>query len=89
MQILQTNTRLSKLAAAQAEFEKRGMFRGDVLTAAQREVGLEDDNENEGKWSDDGDDVGAVEGGHVPAVTKVSKRPGQSAWHPYRLSNHF
>jgi hypothetical protein len=38
-QMLQTNTRLSKLAAARAEFSRRGMLAGDVLTMAQAAAG--------------------------------------------------
>ncbi len=42
-QMLVTNTRLSKIAAARVEFGRRGMIHGDVLTAARIGAGLEDD----------------------------------------------
>ena len=48
-QILRTLARKSKLAAARAEFGRRGMLLGDVLTAVRREL----DN-------DDGEDVQAL-----------------------------
>lgn len=38
VQILRTNTRLSKLAAARAEFGRRGILRGDIVSYAQRKV---------------------------------------------------
>ena len=38
LQILRTNTRLSKLAAARVEFGRRGILRGDVVSYALRRV---------------------------------------------------
>lgn len=38
IQILRTNTRLSKLAALRVEFGRRGMLRGDIVTYALRKV---------------------------------------------------
>jgi hypothetical protein len=42
-QILRTNTRLSKLAAARIEFERRGMLNGNVLTASRISARIEDE----------------------------------------------
>ncbi|TFK84482.1 hypothetical protein K466DRAFT_496496 [Polyporus arcularius HHB13444] len=38
LQILRTNTRYGKLAAARAEFGRRGMLRGDIVSYAYRKV---------------------------------------------------
>ncbi|KAA1472182.1 hypothetical protein DENSPDRAFT_778039 [Dentipellis sp. KUC8613] len=40
-QIIKTNTRLAKLAAARTEFGRRGMLDGSFVMAAQREAGLD------------------------------------------------
>lgn len=40
LQVLQTNTRMAKLAAARVEFGRRGMLSSDVLTAARVAAGL-------------------------------------------------
>ncbi|KAI0084245.1 hypothetical protein BDY19DRAFT_987574 [Irpex rosettiformis] len=42
-QMLRTNTRLSKLAAARVEFGRQGMLRADVLTAARVDAALDID----------------------------------------------
>jgi hypothetical protein len=46
-QMLVTNQRLDKLAAARVDFEQRGMLIGSALTQAQQDAEREDGSENE------------------------------------------
>ncbi|KAI0069218.1 hypothetical protein BV25DRAFT_1926438 [Artomyces pyxidatus] len=54
LQILETNVRMDKLAAARVHYGRRGMIKGDVLAAAYREIGVD-----LGSDSDDDDDAAA------------------------------
>lgn len=86
-QMLETNTRLSKLAAARAEFARRGMLRTDVLTAARIAAGIEDeedaDREDHDRQvgadvADDEGDVGEHQGPAVTSFFRLPKRHSKS-----------
>ncbi|KAI0038730.1 hypothetical protein FA95DRAFT_1659879, partial [Auriscalpium vulgare] len=59
-QILQTNLRMDKIAAARVDFGSRGMIKGDVLSAAFQEAGVDLDVEDEEPTPEE---VEAIEGG--------------------------
>lgn len=87
-QMLRTNSRLSKLAAARVEFERRGMQHGDVLTAAKVKAGLLDKevpNANSAADTHNGknlvlndeDNAGEYEGlAAVKLFFELARRPG-------------
>ncbi|KAI0085808.1 hypothetical protein BDY19DRAFT_986896 [Irpex rosettiformis] len=93
-QMLRTNTRLSKLAAARVEFGRRGMLRADVLTAAQINAGLDVDDLAEepagepqpqdhqdqanDEWIDDEGDANGHEGPAVTSFFHLGRRPVQT-----------
>lgn len=81
LQILRTNTRLSKLAAARAEYKKRGMLVGDVLHAALRTAGLNTDEGDDEGWEDiqNGEDM-MVGNRQVLSVTEIGHRAGKLYW---------
>ncbi|KIJ19304.1 hypothetical protein PAXINDRAFT_7797 [Paxillus involutus ATCC 200175] len=87
--MIQTNTRLSKLAAAQVEFGRRGMLKGDVLTHALwtmgLDLGIDDDDEEEeedrgNEVYDEDDEVGAVDGEEVQSFITLPRQPAYSRW---------
>lgn len=87
-QMLRTNSRLSKLAAARVEFGQRDMLHGDVLTAAKVKAGLPDKevpNANSAADTHNGknlvlndeDDAGEYEGlAAVESFFELARRPG-------------
>lgn len=87
-QMLRTNSRLSKLAAARVEFGRRGMLHGDVLTAAKVKAGLLDKevpNANSAADTHNGknlvlndeDNAGEYEGlAAVKLFFELARRPG-------------
>lgn len=87
-QMLRTNSRLSKLAAARVEFGRRDMLHGDVLTAAKVKAGLLDKevpNANSAADTHNGknlvlndeDDAGEYEGlAAVESFFELARRPG-------------
>ena len=86
LQILQTNTRLSKLAAARVIFSRHGMLKGDILTATCRQIGLESDSEDEdeaqGDHGNNGVDVMASDHDPVRAVTELPRKAGECTLDP-------
>ena len=89
LQMLQTNTRLSKLAAARTEFGRRGMLQSDVLTSAKVSVGtLEEERRNvlqsrEDEQTmnyavDDEDEAGHYDGPALSSFFELARRPGES-----------
>ncbi|KAI0040568.1 hypothetical protein FA95DRAFT_1611699 [Auriscalpium vulgare] len=80
-QILVTNTRLSKLAAARSDFGRRNMLRGDVLVHSLHAAGIEemapDDDEGEGN-GDAVDDAQPADGIVIDAETKLAYRAASS-----------
>ena len=75
-QILRTLARKSKLAAARAEFGRRGMLHGDVLTAARQEL----DNDEAG-------DDEALHGALHPDVLDAQPAEGDRATAHIALSS--
>ncbi|KAH9951837.1 hypothetical protein B0H21DRAFT_843134 [Amylocystis lapponica] len=77
-QMIRTNTRLSKLAAARVEFGRRGMLHGDVLTHALQTVGrdaeIDDEDGAEDREDSNGHDVADVDGPTVPSVVELASR---------------
>ncbi|KAI0043309.1 hypothetical protein FA95DRAFT_1498828 [Auriscalpium vulgare] len=63
-QILQTNERMDKIGAARIDYGSRGMIKGDVLTAAFREMGVILDNIYDADDDElEPDEVMAIDGG--------------------------
>ncbi|KAH7904233.1 hypothetical protein BJ138DRAFT_1019410, partial [Hygrophoropsis aurantiaca] len=82
-QMIRTNTRLSKLAAARVEFGRRGMLSGDVVAHALQTVGLEEDIEGDSDEEGVGrleDEVGAVDGNQVQSFITLARQPAFSRW---------
>ena len=77
LQILRTNTRLAKLAAARVDYARRGMLTGDVLNAARRIAGLDmDEGAGEG-WEDvDNGEVMKIGDRQVLSVTELGNQAG-------------
>lgn len=87
LQMLRTNSRLSKLAAARIELGRRGMLHGDVLTAAKVNAGVVDeellnahpavvDDANLEDGPIDEDDAGGYEGPHAEYFFELARRAG-------------
>ncbi|KAH7904691.1 hypothetical protein BJ138DRAFT_1236212 [Hygrophoropsis aurantiaca] len=74
-QMICTNTRLSKLAAARVKFGRRGMLSGDVVSHALQTVGLEEDIEGN---SDEEEGAGRLENEPVklgqPSLPELLRR---------------
>ncbi|KAI0808970.1 hypothetical protein BC629DRAFT_1480632 [Irpex lacteus] len=76
LQMLRTNSRLSKLAAARIEFGRRGMLHGDVLTAAKVNA-VDDANLEDGPI--DEDDAGGYEGPHAEYFFEIARRAAETS----------
>lgn len=94
LQILRTNTRLSKLAALRVDFGRRSMLYGDVLTAAKVSAGLEPEDDlflppsrnacasdaADADWVDDENDVASYEAEpKLSSFFELAKKPGTLA----------
>ena len=81
-QILRTNTRLAKLAAARAEFGRRGMLYESVLTAVLHQLGMEDESRRptqaalDARFLDERD-AAAADGDPAMSCVALSARPGK------------
>jgi hypothetical protein len=75
-QILHTNTRLSKLAAATVEFREAGMLYGDVVAAAEAETGIEQEEEDWEMVADEEGEALEVDGPRVDSRVELASRPG-------------
>lgn len=81
-QIIRTNTRLNKLAAARAEFASRGMLRYDAVTSALCAVGRGDGLSDSDESSDEDVGVAIGEGMEdMDGCTRLAKRPGEWPLH--------
>lgn len=89
LQMLQTNTRLSKLVAARTEFGRRGMLQSDVLTSAKVKMGtLEEERRNVLQTREDEqtakhiindeDEAGHYDGPALSSFFELARRPGES-----------
>ena len=77
-QILRSNTRMSKMAAARAEFGRRGMLENDVLTQALLALDLETGRtqaELNDRFRDEAE-AAAAAGEHADSSVHLSSRPG-------------
>ena len=82
-QMLITNQRLDKLAAARVDFENRGMLNGCILSAAMRECEPQDHEDNAGTGDLDGDEsdtddcIQMHDGPRVLNYVRLAKTPGK------------
>jgi hypothetical protein len=75
-QILRTNTRLSKLAAATVEFRGAGMLFGDAVAAAELETGIEQEQEDWDMIVDEEGEALEVDGPRVDSRVELASRVG-------------
>lgn len=77
-QILLINTRLFKISSARADFGRRGMLKGDVLTGAALPAIFEEE-EDGGNGADD--DELADDGEESPdTIVELARKPGTFTW---------
>jgi hypothetical protein len=87
-QILRTNTRLSKLAAATVSWKSVGMLAGSTMDAARAELGLDDEGEEEQEVIDEGEGEAMDEDGEA-VESKVLLTQRHGAWHTLSLQHCY